>query len=483
MKRYLAFGVLGLFAFASAACGGSGSQGPQGEPGEAGPPGPPGEAGAPGPGLDGGGLQQSISAIIPDHAFLARNGEVTISGYATNWSSASPPTVDFGTNIKVTKTTVASPTSLIVDFTTDKTAATGRRDVNLTDTAGKTTYAKAFNVISPVAVTFQGAVAQGALALATIQVVDTSTPLDTTCAPDPLGNCTYPNLALTGSAGISGQGFFGGTVSAFSAQAVVSIDVMAKAAAGDLDLVSGPPMGTANVDFPAPGSVTVTARKATALTSGTASTGNTANAYDSALFSFTPGAATTIVDFSATSTAASGNPAIALLPSSGSFATFLGFGPRQTQVATAASPFYAIYWDNSGSTGSFSMTATGTAAAATATASANDGTKATAAVAKALPFVLTSGNLATAAGQDWVQITATANQSIRVQTVGDLVTDALVTIYQSDGTTVVGGMPFETGGPVDTGPVSLSAAGNYYVVFSQGTVFDKTHATYTAIIR
>jgi hypothetical protein len=37
MNRYVAFGDLGLFAFASTAgCAGSGSEGPQGEPGKAG---------------------------------------------------------------------------------------------------------------------------------------------------------------------------------------------------------------------------------------------------------------------------------------------------------------------------------------------------------------------------------------------------------------------------------------------------------------
>jgi hypothetical protein len=128
---------------------GSGSQGPPGEQG------PSGEQGPPGQGVDGGtGVAPSVSGITPANAFLARSGEVTISGYGTKWTSAT--TVDFGADITVDKITVASPTALVVNFTVDSTAALGPRDVKVKDGANTESYKGAFSLLSPIALTFRG---------------------------------------------------------------------------------------------------------------------------------------------------------------------------------------------------------------------------------------------------------------------------------------------------------------------------------------
>ncbi len=491
MKRYLAFGVLGLFTFGSVAACGSGSQGPQGEPGEAGPPGPAGEAGPPGPGLDGGGLTPSVSAVIPDRAFLARNAQVTISGYATNWSSTTK--VDFGTGIKVNKITVASPTSLVVDVTTDKTATMGVRDVKVTDGANVETYKGSFNVLSPIQVSYQGVPAQGGVLLVTLKNLDVENPFDTTSTVDPLtGAATYTNLAVSLPSGVLNQGLQ--TVSDFSLQLLATIDVTAAVKMGDVDVLSGPQgadggVGTGDVEFPFPGGFNLQARTATALTSGTAAMATIANPDDSALFSITPSASQTIVDWSVNG----GSSAIFYgLPTAGVWgqggANLNGetnFLPKFSLDTNAASPVYGVYWDGSGATGSISVTATATAAAATAAATANDATVPTAIVATSLPFVLTAGDVthSNSAG-DWVKVTMpSGTTSLRVTTTGEIFTDAAVSVT-TNGTTPAGtttDQP-ETGGMVDAIFTGLTAGQTYYVEFAPGQFGGNTN-DYVGIIR
>jgi hypothetical protein len=492
MKRYLAFGVLGLFAFgsAAAACGGSGSQGPQGEPGEAGPPGPPGE---PGPGLDGGGITPSISAVIPDHAFLARNTEVTVSGYGTNWSATSKPTIDFGANIKIANVIVASPTSLVVDITTDGKAAQGLRDVKVTDSSGTQTYAKAFNVLSPIKLTFQGNVGQGGNVIATAQVLDLTTPLDSTTDPN---TGAFTNIALTAGKGVTA---LVNSVSDYKAQLEFQIDVSATAGMQDIDLVSGPAgTASADVDFPAPQALNVAAVTPTALTVGTPVNGSAAAAYDTSVYSFTPAsAAQTILDFSISTTSSATTPILFLLPSDGTWAHLLtgaiaqqGTAGNFSYVSTQTTPLYGITWDNSGGFGPFTIAGVvSTAAAATGAATANDATAGSAVAATSFPFVLTAGDLSHSGGAgDWVKVTMPSGKtSLRVQSSGDLQTDTVVAVT-TDGSTAAGTTSdnTETGGPVDATFTGLTSGATYYVTFIQGQLGAFTGATgtdYIGIIR
>jgi hypothetical protein len=477
MNRRVALGVLGVMGLVAAACGGS--AGPQGPKGDTGAKGDPGAAGT------GAGATPSISGIEPPLAFLARASHVTISGYATSWTDATK--VDFGAGITVSNVHAASPTAIVADLAIDKTAALGPRDVNV----DKETYKQAFAVKPPATVSLQGALAQGAIAVANVKLEDTSTPFDTTATQDPLtGALTYTNLAFTLGAGLTQSSILSATNA--SVQFIVLVDVDAKAGASDFDLVSGPAGDAANdVEFPAPGGLTVAARAATAL-GATAASGTIKNAYDSALYSYAPSAAGQILDVTADSTASGANPSFALLPKSGHFADLLGFfQPAQpgspsakTLLPASTDPYYAIYWDNGGTTGAYTLGATSTAPAATHATATGDGTKTTAIAAAALPFVLTGGSLADATSQDWVKVTAAAgdvNKSLRVQTVGDELTDVAATVYKSDGTTAVG-TAIETGGTLD-GTVTIPAAGTYYVAFAAGQIFDATHGTYSAILR
>jgi hypothetical protein len=482
MKHFVAFGVLGLFAFASAAgCSGSGSQGPQDEPGEAGPPGPPGP---PGPGVDGGTGVPSVSGITPASIFLARSGvEVTISGYDTNWTSAT--TVDFGADIKVDKITVASPTALVVRLTVDSTAALGPRDVNVENGANTETYKGAFSVVSPILVTFQGNVAQGGYCYAIVTVLDRSTPLDTTTDP----NTGLPtNLVATAGTGVTPLVV---AVSDFVAAVQLQIDVTAPAGAQTLDLVSGPPgVAAMDVDFPGVMAVNVAAVTPTAL-STTAVTGNTAAANDTSVYAFTPAsAAQTILDFSISTTSSTATPALTLLPSDGNWLAPIGEAKASlgspgtfSYVSAQTTPLYGVTWDPSGATGPFSIAGVvSTAPASTAAATASDASATTAVTATSFPFVLTGGDLSHSNGSgDWVKVTMPAGTTkLRVQTSGDVNTPAAVGILGSDGITAVY-PPVWTGSLVDTTFGPLNAGATYYVTFA-GQVAGAP-SDYTGILR
>jgi len=490
MKRFLVLGVVGLVASLGACGGGSaGPQGAAGEPGEAGAPGAPGEAGAPGAGFDGA-IPQSISAVTPDHVFLARTIDVTISGYGTSWSSATK--VDFGDPaIKINKITVASPTGLVVNITANQAATLKLHDVTVTDASGVTTYKGAFNVASPLSLSWQGNLAQGGNVIGTAKTLDTTTPFDLTL--DANGN--YSNLAITVGSGITASILTTGTT-AFAVQVELQIDIPTPAAMDDFDIVSGPPGVTAqDVDFPAPKALNIAAVTPTALVAGTAVSGNASGPFDTSVYSFTPASASqTILDFGISTTSATATPALFLLPTDGKWADIItgagcssGVPGTFSYVSSQTAAFYGITWDNSGGTGPFSLAGVvATAVASTAAATATDGTAGTAIHATTFPFVLTAGSLTNnSGGGDWVKVTMpTGTTSLRVQASGDLNTDTVVSLT-TDGTTLVTGTTAaETGSIVDTTFTGLTAGSIYYVTFTQGFgSFTATGTDYTGIIR
>lgn len=418
----------------------------------------------------------SVSGIVPSQVFLARSAQVTISGYATHWTSATK--VDFGPGIAVEDLVAASPTALVARVTTTKSTPIGVRDVVVEDGSSRERYAGAFEVVPPVNATFQGTMAQGALARLTLQVLDTSTPLDLTAVRALDGTITFPDLALTLPPGVSSLGV--SDAQDFEVTFVISVDVDASASRGDLDLVSGPSDST--TEFPLPSGVRVTARAAAPLASGVAATGQITSAYDSVLYAFTaPRMA--ILDFSVTSPPESSPalyPAVALLPSSGHFADLLGFSDQQTAVAPGGMPLYAVCWENTGGTGPYSVAVASTDVGASAATTPADETPQGAIAVSSFPFVLTGGDLSKQSF-DYLKVTLSQAATLRVQTVGDLDTDTRIAAYQSDAITLVG-PPIDSGYAADA-RITLSAAGTYYIEFLQGADYAAPHTKYTGIVR
>jgi hypothetical protein len=463
------------FLVGSIACGGSsGPQGPNGQDGQQGATGP---MGAPGGGGNG---SPSVSAVSPDHGFLARTTDLDLSGYGTAWSAST--TVDFGAGIKVNKVTAASTTGLQVNVTIDPTAAVGARDVTVTDGSNKETYKGAFSVISPAELTAAGTVAQGSLVLAHLKDRDFGNPFDTTGQQQLLGPTTYTNIAFTMPAGLGANLQ---NVTNFSADALFFVDVNAAAGATDLTVLSGPPKDPTDVPFPIPAALTVAARTATPLGDGTPVAGNTAKAYDSALYQFTPGASLSIVDLVATSSDMNVAPSFALLPKSGKFADLITYYGTQSLLTASADPYYLVYWDNTGATGAYSMSGTSVAPAANAAETEPNDDHTQAQNIGAVPYALTGGSLSVADSSDWFKITVTqadAGKSLRVQVVpGDPQTDVVITVWQSDAATQVD-QPYD-GTLADYTTPPLATAGVYYVSIGTGQNFDPAHGAYQMVAR
>ncbi|MGD0527975.1 MAG: hypothetical protein ABSE49_22770, partial [Polyangiaceae bacterium] len=293
----------------------------------------------------------ALGAITPSHAFLARHTEILVGGYSTAWTAAT--TVDLGPGIVVTNLSAPAPSLLAVDFGVAATATPGPRDVVVLDADGGSLVASgALTLDPPIALSFSGTLAQGSIVVAHVTVLDPTIPLDTTATTNPFGVPTYTNLAPELSAGLSATVL---AATADTADVQLFIDTTASGA-GDFDLVSGPPDASSDTDFPAPAGVNVTARSGTALTAGASLNGSVDAEYATGLFVYTPpSAALAIVDFSATSAASGADPAVLLLPSSGSWTDELTGGGIATWLTSSTDPLYAVYFDETGTTGAYTV--------------------------------------------------------------------------------------------------------------------------------
>ena len=421
----------------------------------------------------------SLGGITPSHVFLARHREILVHGYSTRWTAATQ--VDLGPGIAITNLSAPEPNLLAVDFGVDPTAAPGPRDVTILDAdAGTTVSPGALTLVPPIALTFDGTLAEGSIVVAHLTAVDTSIPLDTTATMNAFGVPTFTHLTPLLPTGLSATVF---AATAYTADVQLFIDATTSGAE-TFDLVSGPPGDPTDAHFPLPAGVNVAARTGVPLSAGVAVGGSVDTPYATGLFVYTPPSeALSILDFGATTAASGGDPAVLLLPASGRWSDELTGGSAATWLTSSTDPIYAVYFDETGMTGAYAVGVTATAPAASAAATPGDATMAGAVVATGLPFVLTGGQLTSAASQDWIQLTAppgSSSKQLLVQSAGDPQTFLDVTIYDDQGDSIGGN---ETGGPVRALSVPLVASRTYYVAFSAGAGFDPGHGAYEGILR
>jgi hypothetical protein len=388
--------------------------------------------------------------------------------------------------IKVNKITPASATGLLVNVTIDPAAALGPRDVTVTDGSKMETYAGAFQIVSPAELTLAGTQAQGSIIMGHVKNRDFQNPFDTTSQSTGLfGPTIYTNIALKLPMGVN-PNQNSQNVTPYSADELFLADVMATAGMGDVTLTSGPPMDPSDVAFPMPAAMNLTARMAAMLVDGTPAMGNTAKAFDSALYLFTPGASLSILDFAAASSDMNASPAFAMLPKSGAFADLIAFGSGMTLLTQATDPYYLVYWDNTGSTGAWTLSGASTAPAATLAETEPNDAKNLAQVITATPFALTGGQLSMNDSADWFKVTvaqADVGKGLHVQIVpGDAQTDAMITVYMADGVTVFD-QPQSDGSLLDFQSINIGTAGTYYVVVSTGQSFSDMHGAYQMVVR
>lgn len=408
----------------------------------------------------------SANAVIPANGFAGRQIRVQISGDNTAWDSST--TVTMGDGITVGAITVASPTDIFAQITIAADAKLGTRDVTVSD---GTKLTGAFEITSPIKMTYQGTTAQGSIGLFTLTNIDVENQFDATSTGDgfftPL---VYTNFEVDGPAG---SNFVISSVSAFSASGTFFID--ADAGTGGAVTIKSGPTSTA-VSSPVDNNLTIAARTPTALTAGTAAAVAGGKAFSSSLFSFTSGTTGALNTFSATSNNVDATPAAFVLPASGHWADELGVASidsngNPTTVSTvtnSATTYLLVAVEESGSDG-IAIAVKPTVAAITVGAETepND-TKATAQTIATLPGGVANATLSSDTDEDWYKITVAAGKGLHIATTaGDAQTDTVITVYKADGTTVVGD-PSDDSVYLDSLDVASTdlGAGTYYVVIT-----------------
>jgi hypothetical protein len=422
-------------------------------------------------------VDSTVSGVFPAEGFTGRSLRVEISGDATEWSGT--PGVNFGDGVTVSNVTVASPTSLFADISIAADAAPGLHDVTVTND-GTFTLKQAFDLQSPLELSFQGDVAQGGIPYFTINNHDFDTPFDLTTD----ANDAYANLLVNAPSGVT-----------FSIQSATSYQLTgyafidADAMPGAFSVVSGPTMKTTAFNLGA--NLDVMARSPEALSGSM--TGTLANIGDSKLYSVSIPASPSLVRISTGSSNQNAAPVAALLPN-GHWDEALNAG---LAIVDTAGTVPVTGFDNGTAAGyNFSISskaeALATAAEASDTTNAN-GSTAGATVASAIPFMQTGGTLSSESDNDMIKFTLTTAATIHVSAhSSDDFTDTVIDIKNANGTTSA------IGGPQDTDPdigcgffgacgeefvtTTTLAAGTYYLDVSAGPNFDSSAADYTALI-
>jgi hypothetical protein len=387
-------------------------------------------------------INGSASGVFPAQGFTGRNLRVQVSGDFTQWKDGA--TVTFGDGVTVNKVTVASPTDVFAEITIDPTAQVGTRDVTVTSN-GTFTLASAFELVAPVELQTTGKLAQGAIVKFKLVNKDFDNPFDVTQATDPVtGATTFPNLAITGPAGVALQSPLVSTsftASAYEIDGLALIDVDAQA--GTVMIQTGDPSKPV---MSVTATLQIAPRTATALTAGTPASGMIGVPLDSTLYSLAgTGNAPELARFAVApqttaGTASANAPIVVVLGPSGHWATdFLGASATPHAIDTTAGALYAIVTDLGG-TSNYAYGVLGLAdhlTVATAPAAGANGTTTTAITAAAEPFFMTGGKLAASTTVSFVKFVASpadVGKVFHVTTMDgpDPNTDVVVDVQKSD---------------------------------------------------
>jgi hypothetical protein len=370
---------------------------------------------------------------------------------------------------------------LLANITVATDTTPGAKTITVTDTTGTETLAGVFTVGAPVSVTVSGTLAQGSIVNIQVTNLDPTTPFDATSGTTASGATVFTNLTIPATSGVIGQPdvLDATAVTALSANMLLFIDVDATPGPVSLTLESGPAMSPTDVAIPMP-PLTIAARSAIQLTSGTTVAGTEATPYASSLYSLSVGSNLSVEYFDVSTTSDTGTPFIALLPLSGHFADALAIqADSATTYSAAAGEYYAIIEDLTGTASlPFSLTASATAATAVEWA-AGDDTYTSATPLTGLPAVVSSAALASSSDINWYSFTATAadvGKAVDIQ-IYNTTMEVDVDCDESDGQTSIS--PY--GGPYPTYSLltdPIVAAGTYYVQVSVDFSSNVTSGSY-----
>ena len=419
---------------------------------------------------------------MPSSAFLGGSATITISGFATSWTDAAQ--ADFGAGVSVDSIQVASPTAIVAHVSVAYDATPGPRDVKITDGGSTLTYTGAFSVDPATAVSVQGTLTQGSILLAKVQDLDFARPFDATTTGDGLFTpISYPNLEISTEQGVTSQLQ---SAQPYAVDTLLLIDLDQPAEKTKLDVLSGP-AGGSRENFANPSALDVAARTPKSLALGQDQSVDLKDPYASEIYSVTPpGSGLNLIELSAKTLNSSANPQVFVMPESGHFSELLGLGQDVVLTSNSTAKLNVVVWDNSGASGyTATLRADSTAATGADEAEPND-TSAQAQTAASLPFVMTNASLSSASDEDWIAVTATAadvGKALHVITMpGDPQTDTLVEVFQSDGTTSLGGPSGDAAYHENWLSSALPSAGTYYVKISASPFYSSSQTKYQAAV-
>jgi hypothetical protein len=416
----------------------------------------------------------SISGVLPNVAYLGRTLDLSISGDATSWSSAT--TVSFSDKqITVNKVTAASITGLLVNVSIADGATVGTDDVLVTDTGIVETYKGAFQVAEPInASSDEGTgVPQGGFADIHVNMLDLTTPFD------PSGNSTTLTVTDT-NLGLSEPS----VGSSYALDFLVQADVLETVGEVGITVTSD------GVDSPLPKAFAVAARTPTALTSGTAATGNIMVIDDTSLYQFAASdTSLRFVQLVLSSQTMGATEAAAIIPKSGKWAdSTVGLvGGPYGYASTATDLFYLVVGDSAnilqdpfGGAVPYDFSVTFTETKVTGVPWVDGNTSpATAITIATLPGLVQNANLlpgaATTPEDHWYEIavvgsSAASPKTIHVATGGDPLTATVVDVFTSSEAMMMplpAPMPADTsgdnGGQEDLVVPGITTDGNYFI--------------------
>lgn len=422
---------------------------------------------------------ESVSAVVPNEVFLGRTETVLIVGNGTDWLSGQI-SADFGQGVTVDSIEVASASALLATITIEPSAAPGPRDVAVGDGNQNLILKGAFHLDAPIAVEVEGDLAQGSIATVTVSNNDVLSPFDATQEGDGLFTpISFPNINIVLPEGSTAQV---NTVSAFSVEFLVLIDVNATAGPTDLQVLSGP--AGAEQSFPLPGGLDISERTPETL-SDKGESFSFDTPFGTKLFSYSP-AGMALLDFAASADNADASPAFALLPASGSWADMISFSDFVSDAGNG--DYYLVYWDGSGVAGYTADLLVNEVAAAAMSESEPNDDAANAQVSPSMPVVLQGASLADLDDVDYIELTVSAadvGKSVRVFTTGsDRQSDPVVDVLDSSETSL-GGPSDDADFHEDFTSTPIDSAGIYYVrvTASDAGFFSLEHTSYDVAIQ
>jgi hypothetical protein len=417
----------------------------------------------------------SISGVIPGALFVGRDADILIIGSNTGWTSG--VRVDLGEGIEVREVVAASPTALLVKASAEPGAELGPRDITVEDLD----FAGGVDVRSPVALTYQGLIAQGSISVIELQNLDFAHPFDTTS----VGGGLFEPLRFTNVRATAGEGttLQVSQVEPYRMRLLLLSDVGASGGAHDLDVQSGP--SGEEVGFRLPAAFDLIERAPTALASGQPAVGSMERPFQAWLFSIVPDELS-VVRAATFAMAPNAVPGIAVLPASGSFADVITFDLSTTLISDEV--HYLVYWDNSGASGyQFQVSASTTTVAERAEEVEPNDVRTEAAAVALTPAVIADSTIPSQDDVDWVEVELTAEQvgegvRLRAMSYGDdPQTDTALAIFRGD---EVDPLISSDVVRLDEVTANITEPGIYYVRVSASTssFYDAEHSAYSLAI-